>query len=75
MKILRKASSHGPRKWSESGSILGVKARIFKRTMLLIEEVKWITEAAAFQRGNHAPSRKAKQRNLAKMASKGGEGR
>lgn len=70
----RKASSHGPKRWSENGSISRAKLRIFKQMIMFVEEeVKWNTGLAS-QKGSHAQSKRVKQKNLVGTRSKVGAG-
>lgn len=74
MKIPRKASSHGQRKWSGSSSISKVNVNVPKQILLFMEEVKWNMEAGiASLRESHAQSRRAKQRGLAGAPVRSGE--
>lgn len=65
----RKASSPGPRKWSENGSTSRAKMRNFK--LMMFTGVKLGTGLAS-QRGSRVQSKRAKQRNLARIQSRSG---
>ncbi|XP_034915221.1 type IV inositol polyphosphate 5-phosphatase 7 isoform X3 [Populus alba] len=60
MRTRKRASFHGLRHWSRSGSISRAKLRNFKLMMSFMEVVARIGGTAS-QREKHAPSRKAKQ--------------
>ncbi|XP_024456703.1 type I inositol polyphosphate 5-phosphatase 4 isoform X1 [Populus trichocarpa] len=60
MRTRRRASFHGLRHWSRSGSISRAKLRNFKQ-MMSFTEVAVKSGITTSQREKHAPSRKAKQ--------------
>lgn len=73
MRNPRKASSLGPKKWSENGSISRAKLRTFKQTIMSMEEVK-LNIGLVSQKGSHAGSKRVKQKGLVGIPSKAGEG-